>query len=319
MRGHGDEVGHAAYHADLTIGSGVRYVWRGRVTSVVGQAMPAGTASHAGGAAGRVGACARDEHADGAPARGGRRGGASGLAGRLGGVWRGAHPIGSTVTVAREAAKQVLGRLGHAKYGIHRGNAVMRTSALRDGTGVYEFLRSNPHWGGVSCCDTGRGIGEVLTARMLDRLVAVEGACILYTHLGKVDDPARPFSPCAVAGLARLADRYHGGEILVWTTRRALRYAALTSALRWSATRSGASLDLRVTLAPGGGVVDVAFGAEDAAGLTFYVPRVSRCSLTINGVRRGDAVLHPPDHTGRASVSVPIPRLTFPDVGTVGV
>jgi hypothetical protein len=37
MQGHGDETGHAAYHADLTVAQGVRYVWRGRVTSLVGQ------------------------------------------------------------------------------------------------------------------------------------------------------------------------------------------------------------------------------------------------------------------------------------------
>jgi hypothetical protein len=37
MQGHGDEPGHAAYHADLTLAQGVRYVWRGRVTSLIGQ------------------------------------------------------------------------------------------------------------------------------------------------------------------------------------------------------------------------------------------------------------------------------------------
>src|SRR5688572_22286013 len=37
MQGHGDEPGHPAYHADLTLRHGIRYVWRGRVTSVIGQ------------------------------------------------------------------------------------------------------------------------------------------------------------------------------------------------------------------------------------------------------------------------------------------
>ena len=37
MRGHGDEPGHPAYHADLSAAHGIRYVWRGRVTSVTGQ------------------------------------------------------------------------------------------------------------------------------------------------------------------------------------------------------------------------------------------------------------------------------------------
>lgn len=37
MKGHGDEVGHSAYHADLMAEYGIRYVWRGSVTGVVGQ------------------------------------------------------------------------------------------------------------------------------------------------------------------------------------------------------------------------------------------------------------------------------------------
>src|SRR5205085_2853215 len=40
MQGHGDEPGHPAYHADLTTQYGIRYVWRGRVTSVLGQDAP---------------------------------------------------------------------------------------------------------------------------------------------------------------------------------------------------------------------------------------------------------------------------------------
>ena len=37
MRGAGDVEGSSAYHADLTSAFGIEYVWRGRVTSVIGQ------------------------------------------------------------------------------------------------------------------------------------------------------------------------------------------------------------------------------------------------------------------------------------------
>ena len=33
---------------------------------------------------------------------------------------------------------------------IHRSNSVINPARLRDGTAVSEFLRCNPHWGGVS-------------------------------------------------------------------------------------------------------------------------------------------------------------------------
>ena len=37
MRGNGDVPGSTAYHADLTAAYGIRYVWRGRTTSITGQ------------------------------------------------------------------------------------------------------------------------------------------------------------------------------------------------------------------------------------------------------------------------------------------
>lgn len=146
MRGHGDEPNHPAYHADLTLAYGVRHVWRGRVTSVIGQNRPAS----------------------------------------LGGLFDAAHPGPSVKTIFTEAAKQALSRFGNVKYAIHGPNRVSRATTLRDGAPVCEFLRCNPHWSGVSSADTGDGIAEVLTGRFLDHLVARRGVCILYTHLGKL-------------------------------------------------------------------------------------------------------------------------------------
>src|SRR4030042_2286275 len=42
VEGHGDEVGHPAYHADLTTHYGIKYVCGGRVTSITGQDVPGG-------------------------------------------------------------------------------------------------------------------------------------------------------------------------------------------------------------------------------------------------------------------------------------
>ena len=146
MQGHGDEPGHAAYHADLTLRHGVRYVWRGRVTSVIGQNTEAS----------------------------------------FGGLWQAASPLASGKTILKEAAKQVLGHAGHEKYRAHAGNRLLHPSSLRDGQPAVEFLRCNPHPAGVDTGDTGAGLGEVLTARFLDQLVEREGVCLLYTHLGKL-------------------------------------------------------------------------------------------------------------------------------------
>src|SRR4029450_214796 len=70
MRGQGDVNGAPVYHADLTWAFGIRYVWRGRVTSVTGQGV--------------------------------RR--------RLSGIFNPRHPAASARTLAKEAAKGLVGR-----------------------------------------------------------------------------------------------------------------------------------------------------------------------------------------------------------------
>ena len=266
MRGHGDELGHPAYHADLTVGHGIRYVWRGRVTSVIGQDVPA----------------------------------------ILAGVWTRQRPVVSARTVAKEAAKRLLARWGCAKYAMHSKNVVLRRSSLRDGTPVREFVRSNPHWAGVSACDTGRAIGQVLTRPMLDHLVRRAGVCLLYTHLGKACDMGGPFDQSARAGLQRLADAYRAGQLLVTTTRRTLGFLSARDDITWSTRRNGDDLAIDVTL----------HNADlcDVAGLTFYVPADRRAIICVDKKELECVQRNSPDHTGRPSVSIARSTLEFPDI-----
>ena len=195
MRGSGDVEGSAAYHADLTHAFGIQYVWRGRVTSVIGQDV-------------------------------GRR---------LGGIASAAHPVASGLTVAKEAAKGLLARGGSAKYAPHTSNVVLWSSRLRSGQPVLEFLRANPSWAGISVHETADGLGEVLGERMLTRLADRGAACVLYTHLGKMHGPSRTLNDSARRAFQRLASRAHGGEILVTTTRRLLDYCRVRRDVAWSA------------------------------------------------------------------------------------
>ena len=198
MRGHGDEAGHPAYHADLTTQYGVRYVWRGRVTSVIGQNQPVS----------------------------------------LRGVWQMRAPVASARTVAKEGAKQVLAQCGSPKYRLHALNRISVQAALRDGTPCQEFLRCNPHPTGVSCGATGDGIADVLTPEFMDRLVAREGACVLYTHLGKLRN-RRCFSPPAIAAFRKLKEYQDAGKILVVTTRRLLDYCHAHQTVSWTVRTEG--------------------------------------------------------------------------------
>jgi len=268
MAGHGDEPGHPAYHADLTTAYGIRYVWQGRVTSIIGQEVPA----------------------------------------RLSGLWTYRHPIRSARTVSKEAAKQLLARRGHPHYVIYAGNRVFRTAVLRDGTGVYEFLRANPYWGGVSSGDTGRDIGAILTSRMLSRLVRRGGVCLLYTHLGKCFGPDRPFGPEAAAGFRRLADEHRSGRILVTTSLRCLRYVTVKRQISWTVGKDAAGIIIQIHTNQSDPRLN-RLSPSDTDGLTFYVPSNRPVRIEVDGVPARATRANPPDETGRPSVMLEWPKL----------
>ncbi len=272
MAGHGDVPGDPAYHADLTCAYGVRYVWRGRVTSVTGQNVPA----------------------------------------RLSGIVDSAHAMPSVKTAAKEAIKRVMARGGGGKYAMHSGNRLMRLAKLRDGREVIEFIRCNPHWGGVSSADTASGFGEVVTESFLRRLIEREGTCILYTHLGKIPDRTEPFPAATRTAFQRLARLHREGRLLVTTTRRLLDYHRASAAAVVSERRDA---DGGVTIA-----VDVrgwskgqgTIPGEELDGLTVYADEPEKVRLEVNGRAAEDLVVNPADSTGRRSVSLPWRKLEYP-------
>ena len=273
MAGHGDEFGHEAYHADLAIRHGVKYVWRGRVTSVVGQDV----------------------------------------SGKLRGIFNCGHSVASAKTLVKEVVKRRRGRSGDEKYAMHGPNETLRPVILRDGSPAYEFMRCNPHWGGVSSCDQGRHIGKVLTGAMLDRLADRGGTCVLYTHLGKIDDPRVPFNEGAVAGFRRLAEAYRDGAILVTTTRRLLGFRRAMREIAFTASQDDRGLRIDLTgqakESPAG-----ALSPSDFSGLTFYVSDPEKVRILLDGREMPDIQRNGPDHTGRWSVSLPWPALEFPRI-----
>ncbi len=260
MKGTGDVPGAPAYHADLTVAFGVRYVWRGRVTSVTGQDV----------------------------------------ARRLGGIFDRRHPLASTRTLAKEAAKGLLGSTGLKKYAIHAPNRLLRSVTLRDGQTVLEFLRANPYWKAVDRGETADGLADVLTLALLDRLVARQGTMILYTHLGKVRDPALPFAPPTRLALERLVEAYREGRILVTTTRRLLDHARERDEATWTCSRREDALEIHLRT-PG-----------DGAGLGFDVADPDRTVLVVNGVPAMRTVRAPSTSGSPGYVGVPWDRLDFP-------
>jgi len=273
MQGHGDEPGHEAYHADLTIDYGIKYVWRARVTSIAGQDVPAD----------------------------------------LGGIFTWKHPAQSGQTLLKEVAKRRLARRGNHKYSIHGPNETLRPISLRDESPAYEFLRCNPHWGGISSCEEGRHIGNVLTEAFLNRLVERGGTCILYTHLGKIDNPDMPFDPLAVESFRRLSEAYRSGSILVATTRRVLAYRRAVREVVFSCTSNERGLQIELDTDASASPVG-RLSVDDLCGLTFYVPDPEATYITIDGKQVSGLQHNAADRTGRPSISLPWPVLKFPDI-----
>lgn len=270
MRGEGDRPGAPCYHADLTLAHGVRYVWRGRVTSVVGQQAP---------------------HS-------------------LRGVWNGRRPACSARTLAKEAAKHVLGRVGRAKYAMHRDNALLRPITLRDGAGCVEFLRSNPHWAGISRADTAAGLADVLSDPMLDRLARRGAVAVLYTHLAKKGDPRRPFDEPTCAAFRRLARRHEAGHVLVTTTHRLLRYIDVRDHLTFRATADDGRVTVHI-----GPVVHPVRGSctpslDELQGLTFLVDARAEVEVRAPSGERLDCTCTYVD--GATCATIPWKPLTFP-------
>ncbi len=272
MNGRGDIPGSSAYHADLTFAYGVEYIWTGRVTSTVGQDVPR----------------------------------------RLGGIFDPSHPLSSARTLAKESVKDLLAETVGGKYAMHRGNATLREVTLRDGRGALEFIRCNPHWGGVSSCDTAEGLGSVLTPKVIELLEQRGGTCILYTHLGKIRDRARPLGAGTIAALEMLAERVREGRILLTTTRRLLDYGRRRRTDGFREIREGEWSRLSVEGIRGKGMHAREDGAPE--GMTFYVEDPGKTRIFFNGQEVLDVRRNPADATGRRSVSIPWNPLCLPNV-----
>jgi hypothetical protein len=274
MRGNGDVPGSEAYHADVTTAYGIRFVWRGRTTSITGQDAP----------------ITRDS---------------------LQSILDPAHPLGSAVTAAKQAVKIWLGRRAHPHWQMHAANRVCRPSRLRDGRPVWEFLRSNPHWAGPGIGATADGIASVLTQRFFDRLVQREGVCVLYTHLGKINNPHCPLGPRTQAAFRRLATMRQRHAIHVTTTHRLLRYVTVRDSVRFTASRVGPRTVIVIH-----SVDDPVSGPyepspDDVMGLTFVM---NRCEMAEVVLRDGFPLPCDIAHEGTRTVaSVRWRALTFPD------
>jgi hypothetical protein len=235
MMGYGDVIGSDAYHADITIDYGIKYIWRGRVTSVIGQNVPK----------------------------------------RISGIVNYRHPFASGKTLFKEIAKYLMAGLGSQKYAMHKNNEVLRIAPLRNGQEIIEFIRSNPFWGGVGLSATSMGFASVLTIKMLKKLIASGGVCILYTHLGKIHKLGELFSTKTKSSFELLAKFYNDKKILVTTTRRLLDFCWMLRNVNYTTLRESDKIIINV---------EWAGDRSELEGLSF-IGNFKHAQINLNGSR----------------------------------
>lgn len=275
-RGEGDLPSSSAYHADITIPYGIKFVWMGRVTQVVGQGTPVKPSNYW---------AIYDNH----------------------------HSYATIKNSLIELAKQVLGVLGNHKYALHGNNDLVNVVSLDDGQKVFEFMRYDGSWVGVaSTGDNAKGLPYVISERNLNRLIEQKGFMIVYTHLGENSEFKNFFPEETVNAFRLLSNKFNSGEIYVTTTSRLLNYYVNHKYLEWEVVRHNNLLNIQIKgvddPVKGYWVPTV----DDLQGLTFYIPDNTEAQITVNGRIISSAQHNAKDFSGRESISVPIKSMIFP-------
>jgi hypothetical protein len=272
----GDDPSSNVYHADVTLDYGIRFVWVGAHTRVIGQS-PTNSSSP------------------------------------LSTVFDPRYPLRSTVNVLKEIRKNALGQWGDERYIMHRQNRVMRMMRLEDGRQVCEFMRYGNHPVSVGQGATSRGLSYMISRRTLEHLKARQGFMIVYTHLGKNSDCQQVIAQETQAALRNLEHEYRDGQIFVTTTSKLLNYYLNHRHLQWS-HEVDAEDWIRITIHSvtdplfGPRLPTV----EELQGVTFYVPDRNKAQVYLGDSQLMPIEHNPVDHTGQESVMIPRTFLTYP-------
>ena len=265
--GFGDHRDSKAYHADVTLGYGIRFAWLGRVTMIAGQSAPITIKTFTN-------------------------------------IYDLDHPLDSLINVGKELAKNALAVFGNKKYAMHGSNDLVKIATLDDGNRVYEFTRFDNFWEGVATGATNKRLAYVISGKTLDRLKETEGYMIVYTHFGKNSDSPKYVCEETQDALRNLAEEYRTGNIYVTTTSKLLNYYVKHKYLNWSTESKNGEIVIQIynVKDPISGTFTPK--AKELRGITFYTPDRSRTRVLIGGQEVEKIEKNPADFTGKESVMI---------------
>ncbi len=197
-----------------------------------------------------------------------------------------------------------------SKNDYHHNNSLVNILKLDDDQHVFEFVRFINPWGEYSGAQE-TYIGYQLSHDVIDDLIENEGYMIFYTHLG--DKESTEFlSEKTVDALRYIADKNNSGELFITTTSRLLNYNIHLKYLNWHVEASDDSVHIIIENIDNPVEGKFIPTLDDVAGITFYIPHNCKVSLSIENIKI-PFIKNTADQTGQESVSIPWPKLEFPD------
>lgn len=273
--GYGDDPDSIFYHTDITIPYGIKFVWLGRVTMIVGQSTQLTPQS-------------------------------------FGNIYDYEYKLQSVVNISKELVKSLLSQFGYNKYLMHKNNELVKVVTLKDNQQVYEFMRFDMHWQGVGSGADAQGLAYAISEKNLERLQQAAGYMIVYTHLGKNHGLSQYLPKATVSALRKLAEEYYQGNIYVTTTSRLLNYYINNKHLNWHQDSEGEGTVIKVISVDdpvfGSFIPDI----DNLQGITFYVEDSSKTRVFVGNDEVTGLQRNPVDHLGKESVTIPVRRITFP-------
>lgn len=265
--GLGDHPGSIAYHSDLTLAYGIKFVWLGRVTMIIGQSVPITLKTFSS-------------------------------------VYDSRHPVQSLINMGKEFAKNVLAVFGNRKYAMHKSYDLVRIAKLNDGQKAYEFLRFDNYWKGVATGATSKRLAYVISQQTLERLKKVGGYMVVYTHLGKNSDCSQVIAKETQIALRDLANEYERGNIYVTTTSKLLNYYVNHKYLNWSYETKGDEIIITISSAEDPVFGSFVPTIQHLQGITFYVLDKDKTRIYINDKEITNIQRNPPDYRDRESITI---------------
>ncbi len=269
----GDDSRAAEYHSDLTREHGVRYIWQwheGGISDVIGQEQ-SDFVNFGDKQFVPISASGRKHY----------------------------RPL--DVLIARQSTGQ---------------NSLLTPITLKDGSRIYNFRRFN---GGLRRCNAAT-LAQQLRPEYLTELIQNGAYLLLYQHLGGArtssDGPPvvnQPpyFSTEARAALLYVSELFREGHLWVGPLVQLLDFNYLSTRLQWRYEKNQDWYTI-VIEAAADRFLDRQWlpTAAECAGLTFYTPDAKRTRVFLGDKEVDEVVQNAPDHTGRASVSIPMKRVS---------